>query len=193
MYKHLFKALLSWSLLAPPLLCGNMANTIKCRAAAFFPCSDRMRDIYSQTIPTYEVEATFGVKDTVQAWANVGWLYKHGRSENLKSATSINMRSVSCGLSLVGCVNECLRIYLGAGYSMTCAQIKNTFYTSNTHCKYKERKYISGVVVKSGVLYDINCMLCSEAFLDYLYLPSKFHTSVSLGGLRLGIGLGYKY
>jgi hypothetical protein len=192
MNKQIFKFFAVCLVNLSPMLMANFADmdkNIKLRVAAFFPIEDRVRDIYGSTQPSYQIESTVGINDFTFAWLNVDWMSKNGHSEHLKNFTSMRMLSISSGASLLGQVREDIKIYLGCGYSLSCLSIHNRHTLKHRH----QKKYISGLQVKSGVLYTVSCDYFVEFFVDYLYQARQFKSRISLGGFKVGGGLGYHF
>ena len=68
-------------------------------------------------------------------------------------------------------------------------QVKN-----RSCCLHEKRsELLLGGVLKSGINYDITCRLFLDLFVDYAYQPSRFPSRVELGGLKTGVGLGFKF
>lgn len=162
---------------------------IKARVAAFFPSSNRFRKIYDHTLPCYQLEATAKVYKCFSLWANADWLSKNGNSNHLNYFTSIRMVSYSIGLSAAYPLTDQVSAYLGIGPAGAYTEIHNRHVRSHRN----ETKNIFGLLAKSGFIYNIDCHLFVDFFVDYLYLPSQFHTNVELGGVKAGVGIGYNF
>lgn len=186
MNRFMFKALL----VLLSLTGYSYAETsVKVRAAAFLPASSLFREIYGKGMTSYQLEAVTDYNDCYDLWANVDLLNRNGKSNRLRYFTNIKVTSLSAGLSIPYTFCNDWKAYVGLGLSIAHAHIHNR-YTSE---RRNENKYSPGLVVKSGLQYDFGCSLFAELFLDYQYQPTKFRRWVDLGGLKTGLGLGYKF
>lgn len=160
--------------------------TLKVRAAAFWPTSERFTEVYGNTMPSYQIEAAGTIYKCYQGWINLDWVYKKGRSDHLKYGTILNIGNLSFGVSLPYQFTDQFSVYAGIGPSFGYIAVHNR----HTRQHKNEHKYAVGVVVKSGLIYNINCRYFADFFVDYLYLPTTYKTRVNVGGLKAGVGLG---
>lgn len=163
--------------------------TLKFRVAAFFPTSERFRDIYGSSIADYQFEATALLPNRYRGWVNVSWLGCSGRSDRLHFHTTVDMTNTSIGISIPHQISENFSAYAGIGPSFGYVGVRN----KGTNWYRNESKFDAGVLVKSGVVYDISCHGLVEFFIDYLYLCSTYRTQVNLGGLKIGGGIGWAF
>ena len=167
-------------------LWGTLDPTLKVRVAAFWPTSDRFREIYGSSMPSYQIEAGFTFLQNFRGWVNFDWVYKKGHSEPLHHKTTINLSNGSFGVSFVQCVTDDISLYAGIGPSFGDIRIRNR--TTKEH--KRENKFAVGGVVKLGAVYQINCRFFLDLFVDYLYQPAHIRSDVNVGGLKAGIGVG---
>lgn len=91
---NLFFALLLANLV--PLMA--IESTVEIRAAAFFPSSERFRNIYGNAGTSYQVEGSTELYDCVDGWANFDWFSKHGHSIGLSDPTHVSIANFSFGV-----------------------------------------------------------------------------------------------
>jgi len=167
----------------------NIDSSLKFRVAAFWPSSGRFRKIYGRSMASYQIEGAATLLKCYQTWINIDWINKKGHSYRLHYSTRINITNISFGLSYVYQFKDDFNVYLGLGPSNGYIDIHNRVTKQHKH----ECKSTWGLVVKSGVIYNINCHIFVEAFLDYLYQPTRFRRNVDVGGLKSGIGVGTNF
>lgn len=160
---------------------------IEARCAAFFPSSKRLKEIYGNVGPCYQIETSFrcGCWDI---WENVDWFSKHGNPKGCHGSTRMSIVNYSLGIKYPYSFCECISVYAGIGPSLGKIWIKNKTYCS----REKKSKVAIGGVIKTGVYYSITRNLFLDLFVDYLYQPVSFKKRVDIGGLKTGVGIGLK-
>ncbi len=161
---------------------------VEFRAAAFFHSSKRFREVYGNVGPCYEIEAATHIYRSFEGWGNIDWFHKHKTQDEVTKST-VNILNVSFGAKYVYIPSERWHCYLGIGPSI------GGIFLKNRSDGYKDNvsKFIIGGVVKIGADYIFPCGVFFDIFVDYLYQPVHFHTTVDIGGLKPGLGLGYKF
>jgi OmpW family len=160
------------------------------RAGYFYPNASKFRKIYRDGGAEGELEIS-GVYFDWRAWANVGYFQKNGHSIGLHDKTTIRMVPISFGFKYEFLLCGCVHPYVGAGITYTVFNSKNDSYYVKEHVK----KGGFGAVVKSGAYFDVSDSLLLDFFVDYYYQKIHFYQSsnTDVGGLRMGLGLGYRF
>lgn len=165
-----------------------MENSVELRAAAFLPSASLFRNIYGQTGVDYELEYGLRWASPWGAWANLAWYPKQGHSIGLDCSTRINLLNFSSGIRGYYDFNPNVAGYAGIGPSLTGVWIKNEGFCGHERAS----KLVFGGIVKVGVYANIYKALFVDLFVDYLYAPATFESYVNLGGLKAGVGLGFR-
>jgi hypothetical protein len=178
------------------LLCFNLAplfaefqSSIEFRAAAFFPSSNLFRKIYGNMSGDYQLEAATQICPHLDSWVNIDGYSKKGRSVGFSDPTRVSIANLSVGIKLPYQIHEKFIIYIGIGPSLSWIFIHNKFHDYHQ----KKIQMVLGGIIKSGINYFINSNLFLDLFLDYLYQPAHFERTVDIGGIKTGVGLGYRF
>jgi hypothetical protein len=95
----------------------------------------------------------------------------------------------SLGLNLVFKPISRTRLYIGAGPSLGFLRLRNEPITgTRIVCKN-----LVGGIFKSGIYRFIRKDLFLDFFADYLYQPTRFPSHAQVGGLKLGVGIGFAF
>lgn len=71
------------------------------RVAAFFPSSEKFREIYGNVICDYQLEATIPLPVTcINGWANIDWIPATGHSHGFNDSTRANIVNLSMGVKI---------------------------------------------------------------------------------------------
>ncbi len=167
---------------------NELKNTFQVRVDAFFPASDRFRHIYGTVAPSYEVEASRKLNSFIDIWANFDWFFKHGEA-GCHTSTEITVANGSFGIKFPFKISKHVKVYVGLGPTFAGVWLEN-----KTHCDHKHiSKFSFGGIAKSGFIFSLNKHVFFDLFADYFYQPVHYKKHVNVGGLRTGLGLGYKY
>lgn len=162
------------------------APTLKVRIGAFFPTSDRFTEIYGDSLPVYEIEGAWTFCQCYKAWVNIDYFCKKGHSHHLDYFTSVKMSNFSFGITIPHRIFDQFTVYAGIGPSIGYIAVHNR--VTKKHINEKQAAF--GLVLKSGITYEITSCYFADFFVDYLYQPSTFKTRVNMGGVKVGLGLG---
>jgi hypothetical protein len=166
-----------------------LITDIEFRTGVFFPSSHRFREIYGNGAASYQVETSLQFHPFLAAWTNVDWVPKSGRSIGVHDYTRVNIFNVGLGLKVPYQVNDKFSVYVGLGPSFGGIWIHN-----HAHCiKKRASKVLFGGVAKAGINYFFSESFFLDVFVDYLYEPVRFDTSMNIGGLKTGLGIGYSF
>jgi hypothetical protein len=168
---------------------GEINPTVVLRGAAFLPTSERFNEIYGRSIGNYQIEVAGTFFSCYRSWMNLDWVYKKGKSDSLGYFTRVKIGNFSLGLSIPYEISTDLHAYAGIGASFGYIEVQNRF----TKIHRNENKFAAGLVVKSGIIYNIHCHYFLDLFIDYLYQPTTFSTNVNIGGLKIGAGIGTRF
>lgn len=166
-------------------------RTIEIRSGAFFPNTERFRKIYGKATAFYGVEVSRSTDSCLDAWASLDFLTKHGRSDGFSDPTRVNIANFSFGLKIPYQFRDRWIGYIGVGPSWSAVWVKNRY---RSHHHHGASQVAFGGILKSGLYYFINDCVFIDLFVDYLYQPISFaDKSTEVGGLKTGLGLGYRF
>lgn len=140
-------------------------------------------------------------------WGNWSFYKQKGHSTCLHNKTHIDNSAANFGLKYYFDVSDCtfgsgffdfncLRPYLGLGFGFVYTRFSDHGPGVESH-----NKYGFALLAKSGLEWQLNCGFFIDFFFDYAYNhTSKNHhhcclstNSVNTGGLKTGIGFGYRF
>lgn len=166
-----------------------MKNSIQIRTDAFFHSSNRFREIYGNVNPSYQLEVSRKIKNAFETWVNFDWFSKHGSSIGFSDPTKASIANISFGIKFPYLINQYFKVYTGFGPSFSKIWLNN-----RSQCSHEKlSKSAFGIVLKFGSCYFITRRIFLDLFVDYLYQPVQFDTDVDIGGVKTGIGLGFKF
>ncbi|MBA3922403.1 MAG: outer membrane beta-barrel protein [Nostocaceae cyanobacterium] len=176
------------------LLSSNLHSSewmTELRGGYFYPTSKKFREIYKDGGLEGEVEFSKTYRENLIVWGNINYFQRKGRSLGFHDKTTLNMIPISLGLKYQFLSCSCISPYLGAGLSYTFLNIKNDSEFAKRHVT----KGSFGFVLKSGTYINLSEKFLLDLFLDYYYQEVHFYSKhkVDVGGLRMGMGLGYRF
>lgn len=171
-------------------LLAENGYTLEIRPTAFFPSSNRFKEIYGHCLTSYQVEATANTMyPDIDLWGNFDWFSERGRSDGLNDPTRVSIATTSLGLKFPYQLSEKMKPYLGIGISFSRIWLKN-----KTQCSHERvSKFSVGGILKSGIYYFFKDNFFIDVFVDYTYQPVHFQTHVDVGGVKAGLGLGVQF
>lgn len=172
-----------------PLIADEFDTSLEFRSAAFFHSSKRFREIYGNVSGSYQLEASTKFNECFDTFVNFDWFSKHGKSKGFNDPTKVSIASISLGPKFLYPFKNCFTAYIGIGPSFAKIWLKNR----PKHRHERTSKLSVGGLLKTGVYYFVNRQLFLDLFVDYLYQPVHFHTHVDIGGVKTGLGIGYKF
>lgn len=115
----------------------------------------------------------------------------------LRNKTKVEQWTLNLGAKYFFDNCGCFRPYLGFGLGAANVRFKD----DSPFVRHNTDKWGFALLAKSGVEYDITCNIFTDLFLDYSYnYFCKEHSrgcnstrSINTGGLKLGLGLGYRF
>lgn len=186
-------------------IASSEAFEIEARAAYFYPQEKRIRDLYGKNgFANYQIEAAMPfdyLNDCYcscdwDLFTNVGYYEKSGHTSCLNSRTTVNNWTINFGVKRYFDMCECFRPYLGLGIGA--AYVK--FHDRSDFVRQHTNEWGFALLAKSGIIYDITCNFFLDAFIDYSYEWYDFKKkscvstkNVNTGGLKTGLGLGYRF
>jgi hypothetical protein len=172
---------------------------ISLRGAAVQSSSSRFREIYSRWSPEVQLEGARRIWENLYAWANVSYLWNHGRSDPLGNKTRVSLIPLSFGIKCVLPVACNFNVYFGAGAAYSFLHV----HDDSPFVRRKTSRQEWGGVLKSGIQYLFCGKYFIEGFADYLFqrYDRNHHRSqhrvqtnrANLSGLRLGAGVGMRF
>lgn len=193
-FKHLFKFLLFFIVLAAPRTTLASVWSVSSRVGYLSPTEKTVRDIYGNGMPFYELEVDYSLGAGWDLFAAAGHAYKSGRSIGLRDKTTLQYWLGEGGVIYRWQFENGLRPYLGIGLTYSLMDIHN----DSPFVEQKVRKYGFGGIVKAGLAYVFYNGWSVEAFTNYNYIEhkgggcSKPHVNFSnlIFGLGVSIPLG---
>lgn len=163
-------------------------STFELRTAAFIHARERFRDIYGDVGPSLSLEYSRQFDPSWQFFINHDITYQQ-RKKNFCLDTSLSIFNVSFGFKKLYFINYHTDWYFGFGPSVSWVNLKDaTFDCSN---RYSRIAY--GAVFKLGVHHRFNEKYFSTLFSDFLYQHVRAGRHSSIGGYKVGIGVGRYY
>lgn len=176
-------------LLNPLMLMGDW--TVELRTAAFFPASDRFRDVYEDVGACYEIEVRKDFCCCYEIWGNLDYYTKHAHIKDCCGNTQIDLLNIGSGINYVIPFCACFQAYMGIGINLALIDLTNKSCMS--HRERSNRVAIGGLL-KSGICYHFTQRWFLDIFMDYLYQPVHYHQRhAQVGGLKIGGGLGIRF
>lgn len=161
---------------------------VEFRTAAFCHTSKTFRKLYGDIGPAFQIEARTPIYCPFEGWVNIDWFHKD-KDHNSYLKSSVNIANASFGVIWVYSPLPSWSYYFGIGPSVggIFLQNKSVDYKDNTS------KFLIGGVLKNGITYRFSNGIFVDAFIDYLYQPVHFNKTNDVGGVKLGLGLGYAF
>ena len=156
------------------------------RVAAFYPTSHLFREIYSDCLAAYEVEAGKAFWNNYEIWGDVSWLSAEGHTKTFHNKTRFRNTNFSLGGKYLWDLCDCTQLYFGLGINAAYVHVHNDSH----HVKRNVHKNGVGGVVKLGIYAEPIDHLLFELFVDYLYQRIHFERHVEIGGFKFGGGIG---
>ena len=163
---------------------GQAAYSVALRSAAFFPMDSRFTHIYGDVNASYQVEVAKRFCNCYQFWLNVDEFYRSGKLSQC-GRSKLNILTLSLGPKYVFPFSDSIDLYIGAGLAVAWARVHNCDVN-------REYNTSVGLALKSGANIFICNQLFLDLFFDYNYQPA-FHNRTDIGGIKLGIGVGYEF
>lgn len=191
MKKLLFAFTLFTSLLSASEWSGEL------RLGYFWPSSKLIRDLYPSGGLVGEAQLNFKFKCNWEAFANIAYFQKEGRSTGQDDVTKLRLTPFSIGINYLFLPASRFCPYLGFGGNYT-------FFSNDNHNASFIEEHASnsgwGWVGKSGLYVQLSNCIYADFFLDYHYNRLCFKgtdahgpTKVQVGGIHTGLGLGYHF
>lgn len=180
--------------------CDGMGPiTLEAKFAAYFPLEKRTRKVFHRALPNFELEVATTWCDW-QPWFNVGYIWDNGRSNGCFEKTRLNVIPLSLGVNYLIPMCNCIDAYIGAGAVYS-------FLRTRDHSEFVRRHVTDhawGGVVKAGFYYNYSECVFFDGFINYVY--TRFNRNhhrdedlfvvrreVNFSGLKIGVGVGFKF
>ena len=197
-------------------------ESVEVKALAFFPSSGLFKTIYGHSGVEYQLEVATRLclngknrfplrgsseKDQLctrdelayvsgQGWINFNWFPKSGQPMGMEGSTHLNRFCLNFGLRGALELASHWTISAGIGPSVGWIYISDTVNPAISMLQPLQSscsKFGVGVVGQLRSVYAFNCNLFLSVVGEYLYLPVRFVQSVDVGGIKAGLGLGYRF
>lgn len=173
------------------------------KVAYFYPTDSDFRDIYGGGV-LYNLEFTYECSlremyrwtpATIYPWISAGYFHESGKTEAEGTSTSVTIVPIAFGLKYQYCC-KCVHPYLGFGLLFPYLHTDD----SSDFVPNVRTKWGTGVIAKSGLLFDITKCFVIDVFLDYSWSRINFGNTeqtsgntADISGLAVGGGLGYRF
>jgi len=159
-------------------------NYIKIGLNYFTPSEKVFKDIYGGGI-MYGGEINIGVWKRLELWIDGGYFSKKGKLTYTEEETKLKIIPIGGGLKYVF-GTEVLNFYIGAGL--------NYCYSEEANPIGNVSKGKLGYAGKIGSLFKVKGGLIIDLCISYSYCKIKpADYNVNIGGLKVGMGIGYKF
>lgn len=180
----------------PEICCPNWS--LELRVAAFIPTNNRVRKIYSNGWPEYQIQLGKRLCRNWQVFAEFSGFQKSGHS-SLGSKTKLSVFPLSLGIKYLFPLYSNLDVYVGGGVAYSWLRIKDDSPYVHRHV----RKEQFGGIIKTGLIYTFcNCWFI-DVFADYLFQRFSFRgvscdpfvtrQTADVSGFKIGGGIGYNF
>lgn len=167
------------------------------RVGYFYPTDKKVREIYSDGWPEYQLELAYTFCGPWSVWTNVGYFTEDGHSIGFGDDTRLQLVPVGAGVKYNFNFACNWDAYLGAGATYSFMRIKDDSEFVEEHVS----KNAWGGVVKSGIRYHFYQCGFVELFTDYYYTKFNFsgdddgieRHDANLSGFLFGAGLGISF
>lgn len=167
-----------------PKVAGPKDITVELKMSHFNPSHDAFKNIYGSGM-MYGGELNIGVWKNFHLWFEGGFFSKRGKLTFTEEETKLEIVPVGIGIKYV-LADWKVNLYLGIG-------LNYHIYREDTPIG-NIRKGKVGYIGKLGGLVKIAGGLIVDFFTDYSYCKTQpADYEVNIGGLKVGIGLGYRF
>lgn len=164
------------------------------KASYFVSSNKRFRDIYGGA-GLYRIETNVQVWDDFYAWADLGYLYGWGRSDQ-KDHSHLHLVPLSVGISYFFQADNWTP-YAGIGPILAYSRI----YNGSKYVTRRQDGWGGGLLTKLGFLAYLTDRVFLDCFADYSFIRMSFHhgkkvtthSKGDLSGLSFGVGAGYRF
>lgn len=171
----------------------SASTMLEIRQALFVPSNHTFQDLYGKIEPNYQIEVTIQLPSRFKnLWffSNVDQIYQSGHLCNECGSSRISVTNLSFGIKSIFNLSSWSQLYFGIGPSPSLMLMQiNSPCIAQKECS----KFLIGGAFKSGFYFRMKERCILDLFCDYTYLPIKFENCRNLGGLKFGLGLGYKF
>lgn len=169
------------------------STIVEIRPAVFLPTNHTFQELYGKAEPNYQIEVAKKLPDrfrTIWFWSNIDQLYQTGKLGNHCGSSTISVTNVSLGLKSIGSLSSWSQIYLGIG---PCFLRVHMDLDSPCFDEKHLSRFSIGGAFKSGLYFTIKRKFILDLFCDYFYQPVNLQNCRNIGGLKIGLGFGYKF
>lgn len=194
--KNIVLPLVSAGLLASSSLLAEGKALVEAKFSYFYPQSSTIRDVYGDGGINYQFAFSYFVWKGLAVKASVDYFTKDGSSSD-GTSTSIRIIPISLG-PMYAYRTGIFSFYGGLGMRYFFAKIDNeSIYVSN-----KSDGNGMGGYAEIGTLIRIASRVYVDVFADYGYkklnlsstpYPNVTTSSLQVGGLNVGAGIGFKF
>lgn len=151
----------------------------------FNPSDQRNKDIYGSGW-VFGGEIGFGVRQSLNVYVSGSYYSKEGELTYTKENTKLKIIPLAVGAKYHFNIAGGLNLYAGAGLTY------NIFKEENPIGNVSKNGF--GFVVNSGLLAFVFEGLYLDGYVNYSYCKMKpANVDINIGGLELGLGIGYKF
>lgn len=171
----------------------SASTIVEIRQALFVPTNHTFQDLYGKIEPNYQIEVTTKLPDRLKSlwfFANIDQIYQSGHLCNECGSSRISVTHLSFGLKSIFSLSSWSQLYFGIGPSPS---VMLMHINSPCISEKESSKFLVGASFKSGLYFTIKERYILDLFCDYAYLPINLENCRNLGGLKFGLGLGYKF
>ena len=183
-------------LLLMPAYCAA-EDILSLRAGYFRFANGTARNIYGDGTLDLELENVYRFTPVYALWVNGNGSSKSGHSEVVHDKTRLYLFTLSLGPKFFFPIyRPYIDVYVGAGISGAYVHVKD----DTDELPSSTTRGSLGCVGKLGLWIVPDRRIVLDLFLDYYYQPVRTRQSSSLrqkyldlGGLRCGLGVGYRF
>jgi len=191
-------------------VCWEPISSAEVRVAYFYPHSGRVRDLCADHWTDFQLELHSKLCPAWELWLNTSYSQNDGRShvksfcceedgcdKKFKKTMRVKLLPITLGVKRYFYCDGCFRPYVGAGIGVVYARVSNNLKYVNS----LENRFGFAALLKLGAVYDFSTCVFLDVFADWAIncidfdkkrgCNSQYHPQ--MGGLKAGLGLGYRF
>lgn len=173
------------------------ADAIELRAGYFFPFNSTISKVYDEGGLDLQLSSSNTLYKQLLLYESIEYMQKHGHSLNGHQSSSFHLLTLSLGLKYLFKVASHTDFYLSTGprYFFTWVHNHSDFVD-----KHLKANGLGGFAGTGFLLYPCSALVI-DIFAEFSYKELSFHSSktnvigetVQIGGIVLGLGVGYSF
>lgn len=163
----------------------SMDTKIKLKGIFFIPTEKAFRDVYGLST-TFAFEISFDIWKEIEAWIHLSPYAKKGEFTFTEEETKLRIFTFGAGLQYTHPIHKNIEMYGGLGLN---------YYSFEEESYYGVKSAdVFGPALRGGGIWESFKGFITEIYFEYSYRKIKpGNIPVDIGGLKIGIAVGYKW